>query len=178
MCIGLVYNMLRKNSKQLVKALALSNPSRTMLTTGLFARNVIDSLEKLEISSESCPIKSADILVDYIVSRAAENKRHEAAVWKELETIEALNDLVEEMEKKGKQILRVCFIGHNYEFCVQFSIIICFNCKYNCTNSVFAIFLNFFSKFKEAKNRRAIIKSIETCQNIHFLHFFIHFCKG
>ncbi len=103
MCTGLVYNMsvvLRKHSKQLVKALALSNPSRSMLTTGLFARGVIDSLEKLEISSESSPIKSAGILVDYTVSRA-ENKRHEATVWKELETIEALNDLVEEMKKGG-----------------------------------------------------------------------------
>ena len=102
MCTGLVYNMsvvLRKHSKQLVKALALSNPSRSMLTTGLFARGVIDQFEKLEISSESSPIKSAGILVGYIVSKA-ENK-HKAAVWKELETIEALNDLVEEMKKGG-----------------------------------------------------------------------------
>ena len=94
--------VLIKHSKQLVKALALCNPSRSMLTIGLFARSVIDEFEKLEISSESSPIKSADILVGYIVSRA-ENKQHEAAVWKELETIEALNDLVEEMKKEGKR---------------------------------------------------------------------------
>ncbi len=109
MCAGLVYNMsvvLRKHSKQLVKALALSNPSRSMLTTGLFARGVIDSLEKLEISSESSPIKSAGILVGYIVSRA-ENRRHEATVWKELEAIEALNDLVEEMKKEGTNANRL-----------------------------------------------------------------------
>ena len=92
--------VLRNHSKQLVKTLALSNPSRSLLTTGLFSRNVIDSLEKLEISSESSPIKSAEILVGYIVSKA-ENKQHEAAVWKELETIEALNDLVEEMKEEG-----------------------------------------------------------------------------
>ena len=95
--------VLRTHSKQLVKALALSNPSKSMLTIGLFARSVIDEFEKLEISSESSPIKSAEILVGYIVSRAAENKQHEATVWKELETIEALNDLVEEMKKEGKR---------------------------------------------------------------------------
>ena len=90
--------VLRKYSKDLVKVLALSSPSNTILTTGLYSKSVIDEFEKLEITSESNPFKSATLLVNYIISRASQYK---AEIWNELDSIEALKDVMENIKKEG-----------------------------------------------------------------------------
>ena len=89
--------VLTKHSKELTRILALSTPSRQMLTTGLFAKHVIDDLEKMEIFQDSSSLSATNKLVGYIIGRI--DGPLEATVWKELGDIECLKDLVEKMKK-------------------------------------------------------------------------------
>ena len=85
-------DIIRRNSKEIVNTLALSQTTRLMLAIGLCSKQVIDPLEKQEILEEKLSaVQSADKLVSYIIDRI---DRQGEVIWRELESVEALRDVV------------------------------------------------------------------------------------
>lgn len=76
--------------KELTRLLALSAPSRQMLTIGLFANGVIDEMEKMDLM-ESTSLLSANTLISYIISRV--DGSYNTVIWKQMESVESLKDI-------------------------------------------------------------------------------------
>ncbi len=91
--------MIREHSKELVKILATSTPTRQTLSVELCAQSILDTMEKQEIMNETYAIKSADKLVDYVISRI-DNPEKSERIWKILDETEILNDVVKKIKSK------------------------------------------------------------------------------
>ena len=92
--------LIREHSKELIRVLTLSKPARQTLTIAIYSQFVLDDMEKLEIMDESLSaMTSADKLVGYIISRI-DSREHCDKIWKELDNVEALRDIVKKMRSK------------------------------------------------------------------------------
>ncbi len=97
-------SLIRKHYEELVDALTSSKPARESLAIRLFAKNVLNDLEKQEIMNDSgSAMKLADKLVGYIVSRI-DSQQHCDNIWKGLDCVEALKDIVKKIgSERGKR---------------------------------------------------------------------------
>lgn len=78
-------------STDLIRVLAISSPSRQMLTFGLYAGKVIDDLEKIEILEHQSSLKSANALLSCIISRI--DGEHNEEIWRQLDHVESLKSI-------------------------------------------------------------------------------------
>ena len=92
--------LIRHHSAQLANVLTISKPALLTLTRELYSASVLSDMEKIEITEE-LSMTSADKLVRYIISRI-DKREHCDKIWKELDKVEALMDIVEKMKlEKG-----------------------------------------------------------------------------
>ncbi len=88
--------VLKDYKKEITHVLALSAPSRRMLTIGLYSKGVLSQLEELEITEDTSSVSSASRLINYIIDRI-DNYMYNEVVWRELNDIEALRATVTKM---------------------------------------------------------------------------------